>query len=373
MGQTVNPAAVQSTPAATPHFFADLYRFDWTTFSWRLPLLNAAAVAFCLFVGIAAGHPGGGLIAGGGAFTLGFGANQKIGQSRLLPVLFAIFALGTATLVGTLAGHRGAWLLVASGIAGAIYGGLTIRNAGLAWVGQQAAIQLFVTSAFPTALRPALVRAGLAMAGGTVQLLFTSIGLRAMPELRQTLWGESRRLLEWPWVRLRKLRAQPEGLVTPSRRAMLDYALRMMLTVLLASELYRRMGWQSGYWVPMTALLVQKPAFYETLTRGVLRTLGTLAGATLATLLAAHLPLGPWWLASLATVFAFWSFATVSVNYGFYAVGLTSYIVFLLSLNQIPGPQIAHRRLIATAAGAAIALVIHADALRRHHKDLATT
>jgi NAD/NADP transhydrogenase beta subunit len=57
------------------------------------------------------------------------------------------------------------------------------------------------------------------------------------------------------------------------------------------------------------------------------------------------------------------------VNYGLFALCLTSYIVFLLSLNQIPGPEIAHRRPLCTIAGAAIAMVIHIDALRRHRAD----
>ena len=51
------------------HILADLYSFNWAEFNFRLPLVSAAAVALCLYVGILVGHPGGGLIAGGGAFT----------------------------------------------------------------------------------------------------------------------------------------------------------------------------------------------------------------------------------------------------------------------------------------------------------------
>ncbi len=366
----VGTSASAVNEVVEPHFFADLYRSDWTKLGVRLPLVSAAAVALCLFVGIAAGHPGGGLIAGGGAFTIGFGANQRIGDSRVQPMLLAIIALATATLAGAVAGHRGYAILMASGVSGAIYGLLTIRHAGLAWVGQQASMALFVSSAFPSGPRAALVRAGLTVVGGVVQLLFMSTALEMMPELRKDLIGVSlgvyRTLRERRRDLLQRLRHLPEALPTPDRKAAAIYGLRMMVTVVLASEVYRRLHMQSGYWVPMTALLVQKPAFYETLTRGLLRTAGTLAGATLATLLAAHVPLGNWWLAGLATTFAFWSFATISVNYGLYAVGLTSYIVFLLSLNALPGPAIAHRRFWCTAAGAGIALVFHLDALRRH-------
>ena len=117
--------------------------------------------------------------------------------------------------------------------------------------------------------------------------------------------------------------------------------------------------------VILVALLVQKPAFAETLTRAAARILGTLAGAWLCSLLVAYMTPGPTVLALIAAAFALLAFATNSVNYGLFAACLTGYIVFLLSLNQIPGPVIAHRRAWCTALGGAIALVVHLDALRR--------
>jgi uncharacterized membrane protein YccC len=254
-----------------------------------------------------------------------------------------------------------------------VYGVLTIRHSGLGWVGQQAAVALFVASAFPEGPRLSLERAGLIALGGLVQLVFTSAGLRLMPELQKdllaipqslyhTLYEQRRELLE----RLRELNHEiPQALPAPERKAALLYALRLVVTVLLASELYRRMHIQSGYWVPMTALLVQKPAFFDTAVRGSLRVLGTLAGAYATTLIAAHTHPGLWTLGALTVFFAFWAFALISVNYGLYTLSLTSYIVFLLSLNAMPSPEIAHRRAWCTAAGAFIALALHVDALRR--------
>jgi uncharacterized membrane protein YccC len=128
---------------------------------------------------------------------------------------------------------------------------------------------------------------------------------------------------------------------------------------------YRRIGLQSGYWIPMTALLVQKPAFAETLNRALMRVGGTLAGAVLSTFLLLHVRPDPIVLAWAASFFCFWAYLTNAVNYGLFAVFLTSYIVFLLSLNALPGPEIAHRRAYATVIGGMVALVIHLDALRR--------
>ena len=116
----------------------------------------------------------------------------------------------------------------------------------------------------------------------------------------------------------------------------------------------------------MTALLVQKPAFFETFARAAARILGTLAGAWLSTLLLAHVHFSLPTLAAAATLFALFAFATNGINYGLFSTFLTSYIVFLLSLNQVPGPLTAHRRAWCTILGGAIALVIHLDALRRH-------
>ena len=353
-----------------PHHLADLYTFTWSAFSTRLPLVSASAVALCLFVGLALGHPGGALVAGGGALTIGFGANQRIADSRIRPMIFAILSMSSATLVGTLVGHRGYAMILAAAGSAAIYGVLTIRDAGLSWVGQQASVALFIASAFPSSPRPALLRAGLILLGGTVQTLFTAVGLRLMPELRKdllalplsifgTLYEQRRELLH-------RMRDLPKALPAPDRRTALIYAARLMLTVALASELYLHLGIQSGYWIPMTALLVQKPAFFETLTRALARVSGTLIGATVGTLVVVHLQPGLWLLAGLTTVAAFGCYAVNSVNYGLFTLCMTSYIVFLLSLNQIPGPVIAERRAWCTATGAAIALVIHLDALRRH-------
>lgn len=374
-----SPPAVPSKARTItpPHFLADLYTFRWSELHGRLPLVSAATVALCVSIGIAVGHPGGGLIAGGGAFTIGFGANQRIADSRLQPMLAAIFAMASATLIGTVVGHLGYTLVLASAASAAIYGLLTIRDAGLAWVGQQASVALFVASAFPSAPRPALVRAGLILLGGSLQLVMTSLGLRLLPELRKDLLRLPRSLYTTLYEQrrelLHRLQELPKALPAPDRTTALIYAARLVITVALASELYRKMGMQSGYWVPMTALLVQKPAFFETLSRALARISGTLVGATLATLIAAHLHPTPWVLAVLVTVFAFGCYAVNSVNYALFTLSMTSYIVFLLSLNQLPGPEIAHRRFWCTAAGAAIALLIHLDALRRHRRSSVST
>jgi uncharacterized membrane protein YccC len=60
----------------------------------------------------------------------------------------------------------------------------------------------------------------------------------------------------------------------------------------------------------------------------------------------------------LTVVFAWFSYATQNVNYAMYAVFITGYIVFLLSLAQVFGGEIAQRRAFCTALGGVIALVV---------------
>lgn len=377
------PETLPNTSAspAPPHpYFADLYTFDWQKLCYSIPAICSISVALCLVIGVLVGHPAAGLIAGGGAMTIGFGVNQRISDSRIAPMLFGTLACGVSTLVGMTVGHRGYSLILAAAIWSFAYGLLTARAAGIAWVGQQAAITLFVTSAFPAGPRAAFDRALLIIAGGALQILVTSVILRLIPELKSNLVELHHLTVSTPLNRtsdllfhsdarhaiLHRLREIPLSLPRLSETAGFTYAIRLTLTVVIAAEAYRRLGIQSGYWIPMTALLVQKPAFFETFTRALLRIAGTLAGAVLSTFALVHLHPDPIVLAVLATVFTFLSYLTLSVNYGLYSVFLTSYIVFLLSLNSIPGPVIAHRRALCTIAGGAIALVIHLDALRRH-------
>jgi hypothetical protein len=363
-----------SNPSAPPRhgYLADIYTFDWKQFSFRIPLIGIIPIGLCLFIGVALGHPSAGLIAGGGAFTIGFGVNQRIADSRLMPMIAATAAVFLSTMIGMLVGHRGFTLILAAVIWGFIYGILTARAAGISWVGQQSAITLFVASAFPANFHSALLRALLIGGGGALQILITSLFLRLLPELaadlraiRHTSSEELGHLFSNNFARYRmlvRLRAMPENLLhIPT----FPFAIRMALTVGISAEVYRHLGVQSGYWIPMTALLVQKPAFSETFSRAFLRIGGTLAGAVVSTIFLVHIRPDPYYLAALTTFFALWSYATNTVNYGLYTLFLTSYIVFLLSLNTLPGPIIAHRRAFCTIAGGLIALVIHLDAIRR--------
>jgi uncharacterized membrane protein YccC len=63
-------------------------------------------------------------------------------------------------------------------------------------------------------------------------------------------------------------------------------------------------------------------------------------------------------LAAFTVLFAWLAYGVLNVNYALFSMAITGYIVFLLSLNEIPGPTLAARRTFCTALGAAIALCV---------------
>jgi uncharacterized membrane protein YccC len=138
----------------------------------------------------------------------------------------------------------------------------------------------------------------------------------------------------------------------------LPYAIRLAVTLGVSTEIYRKFGFANGYWIPMTALLVLRPGLSDTANRAIARTVGTLAGAMLASYALAHLTPGTPTLAALTLLFAWLSYSLNNVNYALFTLCLTAYIVNLLALNSLPGNQVAYHRAISTIIGGALALSV---------------
>ncbi len=327
------------------------------------------AVALCLGIGITAGHPAAGMIAAGGAMTAGFGAKQNIDGTPLLPILFVAFGMGFSTFVGMVAGHSSWTLTLIASLFGFGYGMLSKRDAGYSWVGQQCVVTLLVASAFPFSPRDAAVRALLITAGGLVQLLMAALMLRTFRDLGSRIFELARYVHEErDAMRQTYLSAVVSLKHRQLRDSALPYALRLTVVLALSTEIYRHLAFASGYWIPMTALLVLRPGVADTASRAIARTLGTLAGAALSSLFLVYVHPAPLALAAFVVLFTWLSYSVLNVNYGLFSVFLTSYIVFLLSLNNIPGREIAQRRFVCTALGGAIALTVRLLVIRRRKR-----
>jgi hypothetical protein len=357
-------------PVTAQRLLADSTVFQWRNQTLRADLIITLPVALCLAVGLAIGHPGVALIAAGGAANTGFGQKHRIDNSELVPMIFVTFGMAFSGFVGVLVGHENLLLVFLSAVWTFGYGLLTARPEGYAWVGQQCVITFLVASAFPASLADAAARGLLLFAGGAVQLILSSLLLRIFSRLRQHLFQLACYFRD---ERAAFLAALAETAESVRQRRFLNsampYALRLAATVGLSTEIYRRLHYPSGYWIPMTALLVLKPGLTDTVSRAVARVLGTMCGAIVISFCLAHVSPTPIVLAAFTALFAWLSYGLLNVNYALFSTAITGYIVFLLSLDRIPGREIAVHRTISTALGGAIALCVRIAVIsyRRRH------
>jgi hypothetical protein len=344
-----------STPV--PRLLRDSTVFQWQNQTLRADLIFTLPIAICLAVGLAIGHPGVGLVAAGGAMNTGFGPKHRIDDSHLVPMIFVTLGMAFSGFVGVVLGHENLGLVFCAALWAFGYGLLTARQEGYAWVGQQCVITFLVASAFPASLDAAAARGLLLLAGGIVQIVLSSLLLRVFHKLRDHLFELSRYLRDEQSAFLAALFETAQSV--RQRRFLnstMPYALRLAVTVGIATEIYRRMHYQSGYWIPMTALLVLKPGLTDTVSRAIARVLGTVCGAIAISFCLAHVNPTPLVLAAFTVLFAWLSYGLLNVNYALFSMAITGYIVFLLSLNQVPSHEIAVHRTVATALGGAIAL-----------------
>jgi hypothetical protein len=356
-------------PQAAAAYFTDSYIFNWKNQTFRDDLIFLPPVAICLGLGLWSNHPAAGMIASGGAMTVGFGAKQSIDESRLLPMLFVSLGMAFAAFLGVLIGHANLLLVGMAALWGFGYGMLTTRPGGYSWVGQQCVIIFLVASAYPASVEAAGARAMLILGGGIVQLLSAAILLQLFSQLGTHLVSLARYIAAEEAAFTTALLETAQSV--RQRRFLnstLPYSLRLAITLAVTTEIYRRLHFASGYWIPMTALLVLKPGVTDTASRAFARVIGTLVGAILVSFCIAHLTVSPLVLACFTLLFTWFSYSTVNVNYALFSVCITGYIVFLLSLANVPGPVIAERRALSTALGGFIALIVRLIAISRRTK-----
>ena len=284
-------------------------------------------------------------------------------------MILASLGIGAATFVGMVAGHTNFILVLIAAGTGFAYGMLSLRQPGVSWVGQQSMVFLLVASAFPFSPQAAAIRSGLVMAGGALQILTSSILLRLLQQLRTDLRLVARYLREEHQALRASVEQAARSLMKSSPApSAVPYAIRLAVTLMVSTEIYRRFGFANGYWIPMTALLVLRPGLSDTASRAIARTIGTLVGAVLASFFLAHLAPALPTLAFLTLCFAWFSYSLNNVNYGLFTLCLTAYIVCLLALNSLPGKDVAYHRAVSTVIGGGLALTVRLLVIRYRQK-----
>lgn len=330
---------------------------DTTAFPWakRTPLRalqSTFAIVLALVLGHVTGHAAAGAIAAGAAFTVGFAVFHEAMTSSLLSMGLLTLGIASATLAGSAAAHSTPLTLLLCVVAAINYGLFMGLSPTSGWIGQQCAVFVIISGGFAQGVHYAVGRTAMVLLGGGLQmLLYALLSIFRRPDKPAA-------------VHLRQLRTRATELWTALRTefdwnaATTGYVLRLAVVLLVSTAVYREFQMKNGYWAPMTALLVLKPAWADTLSRGIARFLGTLAGAGLG-LLAAHLgaPNGTMLLLCVL-VFAWACFALQAVNYALFSLCLTLYTVFSFRLGGFSQPAAAHLRLLNTAIGGGLALLV---------------
>ena len=333
-------------------------KFDWHKSEPLHALLCMPALALPLFVGIHFGYPGTAALMVGGAQCVGFGSYQPPLFSKSGPMLAASVGIAISALAGALCRDSTVALTLVTVLWAVLYALSHSIGTSTAWVGQQCCIFLVISAAAPDTpgtthdlVLQALLRGAGVLAGGLLQFALLWVFRQWLPEAQTKF---SRHDFHPERLRFDFLLSE----ISP-RSGSFQFAVRMAVTATVSILLFRAQTWTSAYWIAMTALLLPKPEFVQTIARGLLRAAGTLVGAAICTLIVVEVRPGGMWLAVLVLLFQAATYLLNTVNYGAFAVTLTGYICFVLAIAHQPPREVLWHRVLATMIGTGIALGVH--------------
>lgn len=137
------------------------------------------------------------------------------------------------------------------------------------------------------------------------------------------------------------------------------HAIRLAIMVAIGNFLERSLGWRRSYWLPMTLVLVLKPEFTTTFSRGLLRIGGTIAGLFLATALFHFLPQTITVQIVLIFLFTLLLRWIGPANYGIFAIAISALVVLLIAITGASPNELIWARGLNTAAGGDLAVLAY--------------
>jgi len=141
--------------------------------------------------------------------------------------------------------------------------------------------------------------------------------------------------------------------------AVFRHAVRLMICVALGDAFGRVIHPYRAYWIPMTIVLVLKPEFAVTFSRGLSRIFGTLLGLLLATALFHFLPIHTATEIALIGAFTFFMRWIGPANYGIFGVAVSALVVLLSSVAGAAPKDLIAARGINTIVGGGFALLAY--------------
>jgi uncharacterized membrane protein YccC len=143
------------------------------------------------------------------------------------------------------------------------------------------------------------------------------------------------------------------------RSAVFRHAIRMAVAVAIAESVSRSLETPRAYWLPMTTVLVLKPEFTVTFTRGLLRIVGTIVGLLLATAMFHFLPAGIGLEVVLIGAFVFLLRWVGPANYGIFGVAVSALVVLMIAITGVSPKAVILPRGLNTIMGGALALLAY--------------
>ncbi|MBE7189156.1 FUSC family protein [Jatrophihabitans endophyticus] len=157
-------------------------------------------------------------------------------------------------------------------------------------------------------------------------------------------------------VSLRTRIAELRYALTPSPAVRL-HAVRVAVLVAGSDLVTRLAGFERGYWVSLTVLVVLRPDFGSTLQRSTMRVAGTVVGLLIASELVHWIPGGQWWNVALILIFAFGMRFAGPTNVAPSAISLSALVVVLLAVDGVAPHETLVDRSVATLIGGALAVL----------------
>jgi uncharacterized membrane protein YccC len=164
---------------------------------------------------------------------------------------------------------------------------------------------------------------------------------------------EQRRLPHTPW------RTRARTAMDDIRGGWLfrQHAMRLMACMAVAGILTDVLALERSYWVQLTVAIVLKPDFGSVFARALQRAGGTVVGVFVGGAIVTLVPYGPWIVPPLALFAALMPLGQ-QFNYGLFTAFNAPLVVLLVDLLTRGGWDLVWARLLDTALGCAIVLVV---------------
>lgn len=145
----------------------------------------------------------------------------------------------------------------------------------------------------------------------------------------------------------------------PRTSPVLRHAVRVSAVASCGYLLGTALPWGHGYWAPLTSVMVMRPDFAQTFSRGVARFTGTLAGVVIGGAVMALAHPGPYVSAALAVVCAALLYLLLSTGFIVASACVTAYVVFLLGIAGEGWSQTVAARVALTLLGGLLAMAAY--------------